>query len=242
MSFCIVVPCYNEANRFPTEQFRHFLKKNLLVKIVFVDDGSTDNTLDVLSDIEASFSSQVEVLTLEKNQGKASAVQQGLLAAFTSYPSKKYAYLDADLSTSLEECTSLSHHINDTIKFVFGSRIMKTDNQIERKWYRFIIGRFIASIISKMLGIPVYDTQCGCKIIDSSLVKSTFTAHFTSRWLFDVEIFFRLINVMGKEQMLASIKEVPLEKWIDTDDSRVEFSYMFNLWLDLTAIYKRYKQ
>ena len=42
--------------------------------------------------------------------------------------------------------------------------------------------------------------------------------------------------------MVAQAKEVPLEQWIDTEDSRVKISYMFQLWLDLAIIYRRYKQ
>ena len=41
---------------------------------------------------------------------------------------------------------------------------------------------------------------------------------------------------------VAQAKEVPLDQWIDTEDSRVKFSYMFQLWLDLAIIYRRYKQ
>ena len=154
----------------------------------------------------------------------------------------RFAYLDADLSTSLEECTLLAEKINTATGFVFGSRILKTDNRIERKWYRFIIGRVVATVISKMLGISVYDTQCGCKVFDRELVPIAFEDTFSSRWLFDVEIFFRLINAHGKKEMVAQAKEVPLDQWIDTEDSRVKFSYIFQLWLDLAIIYRRYKQ
>jgi len=207
-----------------------------------VDDGSSDNTLALLTKLSADFPNQVETLTLLKNKGKAGAVQEGMQLALQKASCDRFAYLDADLSTSLEECTLLGEKINAETRFVFGSRILKTDNRIERKWYRFLIGRVIATVISKMLGISVYDTQCGCKILDRKLVSIAFDAPFSSRWLFDVEIFFRLINSLGKKEMVTQAQEVPLEQWIDTEDSRVKFSYMFQLWLDLAIIYRRYKQ
>jgi glycosyltransferase involved in cell wall biosynthesis len=242
MPLCVIVPCYNEANRFPEEQFKQFLSSHPTVQLILVNDGSSDNTLSFLTALAAAFPQQVETLSLLKNQGKADAVQEGMLLALKQSSSDRFAYLDADLSTSLEECTLLAEKINTETGFVFGSRILKTDNRIERKWHRFFIGRVIATVISKMLGISVYDTQCGCKVFDRKLVPIAFEAPFSSRWLFDVEIFFRLINALGGKKMVAQAKEVPLEQWIDKEDSRVKISYMFQLWLDLAIIYRRYKQ
>ena len=241
MPLSIIIPCYNEANRFPTERYLQFLKKQPEVRLVFVDDGSSDTTEQVLSAIVAAFPKQTNLIVLEKNQGKAGAVQKGMLWAVTKTTSDRFAYLDADLSTSLEECLRLSEGIDENCRFIFGSRILKTDNQIERKWYRFLIGRVVATAISTLLGISVYDTQCGCKILHRDLVELAFKDAFSSRWLFDVEIFFRLIRAFGKEEMVAFSKEVPLDQWIDTEDSRVKFSYMFRLWVDLATIYFRYR-
>lgn len=241
MPLSIIIPCYNEANRFPTERYLQFLKQQPEVRLVFVDDGSSDTTEQVLSAIVAAFPKQTNLIVLEKNQGKAGAVQKGILWAVTKTTSDRFAYLDADLSTSLEECLQLSEVIDEDYRFIFGSRILKTDNQIERKWYRFLIGRVVATAISTLLGISVYDTQCGCKILHRDLVELAFKDSFSSRWLFDVEIFFRLIRAFGKEKMIAFSKEVPLNQWIDTEDSRVKFTYMFRLWVDLATIYFRYR-
>lgn len=241
MPLSIIIPCYNEANRFPTERYLQFLKQQPEVRLVFVDDGSSDTTEQVLSAIVAAFPKQTNLIVLEKNQGKAGAVQKGILWAVTKTTSDRFAYLDADLSTSLEECLQLSEGIDEDYRFIFGSRILKTDNQIERKWYRFLIGRVVATAISTLLGISVYDTQCGCKILHRDLVELAFKDSFSSRWLFDVEIFFRLIRAFGKEKMIAFSKEVPLNQWIDTEDSRVKFTYMFRLWVDLATIYFRYR-
>ena len=241
MPLSIIVPCYNEANRFPSARYLSYLNTATEVNLVFVDDGSADTTTDVLNNIATAFPQQVTVLVLKENQGKAGAVRHGMLWALKETSSDRLAYLDADLSTSLEECERLAKGINNHFRFVFGSRILKTDNQIERKWYRFLIGRVVATAISTLLGISVYDTQCGCKILQRELVELAFKDTFSSRWLFDVEIFFRLIRAFGKEEMIAFSKEVPLDQWIDTEDSRVKFTYMFRLWVDLATIYFRYR-
>tara|TARA_Y100000589_G_scaffold5418_1_gene4724 strand:- start:338 stop:1063 length:726 start_codon:yes stop_codon:yes gene_type:complete len=241
MSLNIVIPCYNESKRLPFNKYLDFLKLNKQVKIIFVDDGSTDNTKNLVNKLSNKFPKQIKVLSYKKNKGKGNAVRDGFLYAVRQKMSGNLAYLDADLSTSLEECKLLSKKINDKIKFVFGSRISKSNNIIKRKFHRFIIGRSIATIISSIIGVSIYDTQCGCKIMDQKLVKMSFEKAFLSRWLFDVEIFLRLINFYGKDKFLEISREVPLKSWIDTEDSRVKFVHAPRIILDLLIIKKSYK-
>ena len=150
--------------------------------------------------------------------------------------------MDADLSTDINECISLSKRVKEKITFVFGSRILKIDNNIKRKWHRFFFGRVIATFISKILGVAVYDTQCGCKIFSSELSKKIFNSPFISKWLFDVELFFRVISIYGRENLKNHVREIPLSSWIDTSDSRVKMTYFFKLWIDLYKISKKYNR
>ena len=241
MSLNIIIPCYNESMRLPVNKYLDFLKLNKKVKIIFVNDGSTDKTKNLVNKLANKFPEQIKILSYEKNKGKGNAVRYGFLYAVRQNMNGNLAYLDADLSTSLEECKLLSKKINDKIKFVFGSRIRKSNNIIKRKFHRFVIGRGIATIISSIIGVSVYDTQCGCKIIDQKLVNQSFSEVFSSRWLFDVEIFLRLINFYGKDKFIEISKEVPLKSWVDTEDSRVKFIDAPRIILDLFIIKKRYK-
>ena len=236
----LVVPCYNEAHRLDKKRFKQFLNSNPNCALIFVDDGSTDRTGVMLKKWVTQNKLSIKVLVQNQNEGKAEAVRVGMLEALKLNP-KKIGFLDADLSISSEECFRLSKYINASILFVFGSRIKKIDNTIERKWYRFFIGRVIATIISKMLSLPVYDTQCGGKVFDASIVCMLFERCFISRWLFDVELFFRAMNGLGKEEFRQKSMEIPVEQWIDTPDSKVPFSYAFSLWFDLIKIYKEYR-
>lgn len=236
----IVIPCYNEANRLPVTKFERFLPLNPKVAVFFVNDGSKDNTIEVLNALKNQFPSQIEILNLPKNQGKANAVLQGITKVLKASRFQKVAYLDADLATSLEECLRLSLCVEEKIVMAFGSRILKLDNQIERKWYRFILGRLVASAISKTLKLSIYDSQCGCKIFEIHTAQKVFDQPFLSKWLFDVEIFHRMIRVFGRDQIQDHLLEVPLNVWIDTSDSRVSPLYFFKLWWDLFKISKKY--
>ncbi|OSY87733.1 hypothetical protein WH52_09910 [Tenacibaculum holothuriorum] len=240
----IVVPCYNEETRLPIQQFKSFVeqKENNNILICFVNDGSQDNTNEVLQRLSEEHPASITFLSLKENVGKAEAVRKGFLHCNEHFCYDKIAYLDADLATSLEECIRVSNFVNDEVIFAFGSRISKLDNNIKRKFYRFFIGRIIATLISLQLRLKVYDTQCGCKVFKTDLVPSVFKNSFISKWLFDVEIFHRLIKMYGRKQLHTLTKEVPLKAWLDTDDSRVEFTYMFKLWFDLLAIGRQYKK
>ena len=237
----IVIPCYNEADRLQASQFENFLSLQPKVSVFFVNDGSKDKTDEVLSALKNQFPGQIEVHTMERNGGKANAVFTGFHQLLKHKNFKKVAYLDADLATSLEECLRLSEQVKEMVVLAFGSRILKLDNQIKRKWYRFILGRVVATAISNALNLSIYDSQCGCKIFEAQTAEKIFDQPFISKWLFDVEIFFRMIRLFGRSEIQNHLREIPLRAWVDTPDSRVSPLYFFTLWWDLFKISKKYK-
>ena len=238
----IVIPCYNEYNRINVNNYKAFLEQNSEAKIVFSNDGSRDNTAEKLEEIQSIAPEKVYIHTLDKNKGKAEAVREGILYCFENQLEfDRIAYLDADGSTTFEDCFSISRQINDKVKFAFGSRIMKIDTFVKRKFYRHLIGRIVASIISGQLQLGVYDSQCGCKVFSAELAKEIFKDGFISKWLFDVEIFHRMIKLYGRENMPLICREIPLNSWIDTADSRVSFTYFFKMWFDILRIRRKYK-
>jgi glycosyltransferase involved in cell wall biosynthesis len=240
-----VIPCYNEADRINIEQYSRSLKNNPQINILFVNDGSSDNTIATLNALKKNAESQVDILDLKNNVGKAEAVRAGMQYAFKKEDKniKYIGYLDADLATSLEEGINLSKSLsnNNKIEFAFGSRISKVGSKISRKSHRHFIGRFIASLISNVLNLRVYDTQCGAKVFSMELAEYVFEQPFISKWLFDVEIFARILtdgNKYSKDSML----EIPLNEWIDQDGSKVQMTYVFKMFFDLNNIKKSYPE
>lgn len=237
----IVIPCYNEKSKLKVDNYLLFLSKHDDVLIHFVNDGSNDGTLEVLSDIKNQYPLKVEVFSYEKNAGKAEAVRRGMQNCNQKYNADFTAYLDADLAVSLDECNDMTKYCTKEIIYVFGSRIAKIGSIIQRKRSRFLIGRFIATLISMILSLKVYDTQCGCKVFTQELSKKIFKEEFISKWLFDVEIFFRIIDRVGRDKCLNVMLEVPLVRWVDEGESKVKYSYMFKMFVDLYRIKKAYK-
>jgi len=241
MNLCIIVPCFNEAKRIPLNDFGIFLSNFSKVSLHFVDDGSTDDTGEVLNSFQKKHPQQVKIIKTNHNLGKGNAVFWGISVALENKDFDIFAFLDADLSTSPEECTYLAQKINPSIQYIFGSRIKKIDNSIERKFFRFFVGRILATVISKVLNIAVYDTQCGCKIFNRTTAKVAFDKPFISDWLFDVEIFFRLKNYFGISNFIAMSSEIPLKKWKDRGNSKITWTYGFKMWIDLIKIRFTYK-
>lgn len=239
---CVVVPCYNEENRLPVSEYLSFMKHFPDTLICFVNDGSTDNTHRLLLDIKSHNEDNVHVISYTNNIGKAEAVRRGVLYCNSKLNHSHIAYIDADLSTPLQELIRLSGYINEEIEFIFGSRIMIIGTRIERKFSRHFAGRIIATFISTVLGIAVYDTQCGCKIFSKELSIQLFQEPFTSKWLFDVELFARKINLYGKDHALKKMLEIPLLEWFNKEDSKVGITYFFRLWVDLFLIHYRFKK
>ncbi|QLG45602.1 glycosyltransferase [Costertonia aggregata] len=237
----IVVPCYNEFTRLPKTEFKKFLGNFPNAHICFVNDASDDDTLNLLNGFSIDFPNQVSVLSNTGNLGKAASVQKGVLYCSKNQIAPVLGYLDADLATSLEECYSYLDFLTAKKHFVFASRILKIGSVVERKFSRFLFGRIIATFISNILEIKVYDTQCGCKVFKTELTQIMFEKPFISKWLFDVELFSRMLGHFGKEAALEKMEEIPVKRWINRGESKVRLSYFFRLWYDLYLIRKAHR-
>ncbi|MDR2121625.1 MAG: glycosyltransferase [Flavobacteriaceae bacterium] len=239
---CVIVPCYNEESRLFTADFETSLSVDENLYFCFVNDGSSDNTLRILNDLYQKFPDNILVVDKKQNEGKAAAVFTGVNESFKWKTFDVIGYLDADLATSIDEYKRICSYMDDTIIFAFGSRIKRIGAHVNRKLYRHLIGRIFATLSSTMLDLPVYDTQCGAKAFSGSLAQQIFKDPFISNWSFDVEIFFKFINIVGKENVEKRAKEIPLEAWKDVGDSKVKFSYSLKLPFELLRIKRHYTE
>jgi len=218
----IVIPCYNEEERLSSAVFQKFATENLGYHLCFVNDGSTDNTLEVLNELRKGNEDTISVYNCEKNGGKAEAVRQGILHLSKDPQYDYLGYLDADLSTDFRDFDELVKTLeNSEFKIVSGSRISRMGADITKESARKIISKTINMIIQTILGMPFKDTQCGAKIMKSDMVAPIFEKKFITRWLFDVEIFMRMKKFYGKDQAKKLICEQPLKRWIHADGSKL---------------------
>jgi len=226
----VVIPCYNEAERLLSDDFKKFVHKNLGYHLCFVNDGSKDNTLEVLQELRKGNEDYISIYDCEKNGGKAEAVRLGMLHLAKQSQFDYIGFLDADLSTNFNDFQDLVATISTSkFKIVSGSRMTRMGADIAKESARAIISKTINLIIRKTLGMEINDTQCGAKIMTKEIVEKTFQKKFLTRWLFDVEIFMRMKKVYGSDEAKKLICEKPLNRWVHVDGSKLSFKDSFKI-------------
>ena len=241
----VVVPCFNEAARLVASAFVDFVDTNPFAAVLFVDDGSTDATLHVLSTLAAERPDALRLHALERNCGKAEAVRIGVNEALAT-AARYVAYWDADLSTPLSEVAAFRElmETDPALLLVGGSRIRRLGANVRRDATRHYLGRVFGTLASLVLGIAVYDTQCGAKLLRAGPAATRiFDRPFLSRWVFDVEVFARLIHGLGGDRRAAeaALYEYPLAAWQDVGGSKLRPAHMVTAFFDLLRIRRAYR-
>lgn len=241
----LVIPCYNEATRLDVQRFREYLAGNRQSRILFVDDGSTDQTGRVLEQVRSGHEHCAEILRCGKNKGKAEAVRRGLTYALENFHQEIVGYWDADLATPLDSVGRFLTVLDNRpeIEMVFGSRVKLLGRYVERRPVRHYLGRVFATFVSQMLRLPIYDTQCGAKLFRvTPAIRQIFVEPFLSKWVFDVEIIARYLKLYGNDpkRLEQIIYEYPLETWIDIPGSKVHPTDFLIALQDLFRIKRKY--
>jgi len=237
----VVVPCFNEANRLDVDAYCRWLTAHPNVSMLFVNDGSSDRTRDVLNELAGLARGRASLLDMDRNRGKAEVVRLGLLHAMKSNPDI-LGFIDADLATPLSELARLIALMEQSnIQLMMGARVSLLGRHIERSGVRHYLGRVFASAASLTLRLRIYDTQCGVKLFrPSAALETALNTPFYSRWVFDVELLGRMMHPdHGVERLLPSqIMEEPLLAWSDVPGSKLTPVHMLRSAIDLAKIAK----
>ncbi len=156
----VVVPVYNEAEN--VAQLVEEIAKALFAtsyEMIFVNDASTDGTLQVLTDLKAKYA-DLRVLNHRSNAGQSRAVRTGVLAA----KSNVIATLDGDGQNNPADIPKLYNQIlrknaPDNLALVGGRRMKRQDSQA-KLW----ASKFGNGIRKKLLKDQADDTGCGIKV------------------------------------------------------------------------------
>ncbi len=162
MKISFVIPVYNEADSLQ-KLYSEIVNEinDYDYEIIFVDDGSSDSSFQVLSAISAE-DEKVRVIRFRRNFGKSAALQNGFEAAqgdlvFT---------IDSDLQDNPAEIPNFVSKINEGYDLVSGWKNKRKDN-IFRKLASYIYN-FVTSIL---FGFRLHDFNCGFKLYRRELVK-----------------------------------------------------------------------
>lgn len=243
MTLAVVVPCFDEAERFDPAGFAELVASVDLT--VFVDDGSTDATAALLDDFAADHAGRVEVVRLGTNVGKAEAVRAGLLRAIDR--AEVVGYFDADLATPVGELGRLAAVLAEQpgCQAVLASRVALLGHSVSRHPARHYLGRLYATGASLVLGVAVYDTQCGAKLFRSgATLRAALAEPFPDAWSFDVELLARLMHPRpGCAPVTADqLVEVPLREWRDVGGSKLRPRAAARAMFALAGVRRRIRQ
>lgn len=210
----ILIPVYNEEKRISLtfSQLNVFFKEYKLfnAEIIFVDDGSSDNTLDMINKYKTACKKRV--VSYPKNMGKGHAIKQGMLRATGDY----CLMTDADMSTPFSELKKMAKYINANYPVIIGTRKANGSNITKpQPWYRENLGKGYTILANLITGVNVSDFTCGFKLFSKEARDNIFSKAVINRWSYDAEIL-----LLARESNL-SIKEVPVI-WRNNESSRVK--------------------
>jgi dolichyl-phosphate beta-glucosyltransferase len=210
----LIIPAYNERWRLPPtliDIIDYVEHRKLHYEIIVVDDGSTDETSDIVRKFERVRPNDLRCIRLPKNRGKGHAVRTGAVNA----TGKRIIFLDADGATPIAEIERLEAALDGGADIAIGSRAMKsTETQIKTVWYRKLLGRIFNSCVNLILLPEINDTQCGFKMFTAEAAAKLFPLQTAERFSFDVELLY----LARKFQM--TIAEVPIN-WENVPGSKV---------------------
>lgn len=161
----IVVPVFNEEESlelFYKELYSVISRKNNTHEIIFLDDGSTDNSLETLKKI-ASKDKNVRIYSFRKNSGKAEALTFG----FQKAKGETIVTLDADLQDKPSEIIKLTKKLDEGYDLVCGWRNNRKD-----PFKKVISSKFFNAIARTFWGLSLHDYNCGLKAYTKSAAQS----------------------------------------------------------------------
>jgi glycosyltransferase involved in cell wall biosynthesis len=242
----LVIPCFNESKRLDLPAYSDFITNHPSITFCFVNDGSSDDTLRMVTDFAAHRTADaIRIVSLGMNQGKAEAVRQGVLAMLSdsSLRIDTIGFWDSDLATPLSELDRFMQAFikNKSVQAVVGFRKKEADAKIKRSFSRKIISIIMHAIISKYIGLPIHDTQCGAKLFTAALASNIFATPFVARWIFDIELFLRIKHFLGPNALSQNVEQLHLKAWHDVPGTKLQLRDAPKIFLELIKIKSKYR-
>ncbi len=223
MDISVVIPLYNEEESLKElhDRIRNVMQENgYSYEIIFVDDGSTDKSWQVISNLsdESEF---VKAIKFRRNYGKSPALH----CAFEKAKGDVIITMDADLQDSPEEIPELySMIVKDGYDLVSGWKKKRYDN----KFTKNIPSKLFNATARKVSGIKLHDFNCGLKSYSNALAKS-------------IEVYndmHRYIPVLAKYAGFNKIGEKVVQHQARKHGkSKFGSSRFFNGYLDLITLW-----
>jgi len=164
-SLSIVIPLYNEEESLSllASEIKKYVKPlGMSFEIIFVDDGSTDNSLKIIKEL-ARTDTRIKYLSFNNNYGKSAALQLG----FKQATGDVVITMDADLQDDPSEIPNLINKLDEGYDLISGWKKQRHDPFIKKHSSKFF--NYTTKVMS---GIKIHDFNCGLKAYRNSVVKN----------------------------------------------------------------------
>ena len=167
MDISVLVPLYNEAESLPSLHewiVRVMTEHDLSYEVVFVNDGSSDDSWDVIRTLSAK-DEHVRGICFRRNYGKSAALHCG----FQTVKGDVVITMDADLQDSPDEIPELYRMIKeDGYDLVSGWKQKRYDNKLTKN----LPSKLFNATARRVTGIQLHDMNCGLKAYRQEVVKN----------------------------------------------------------------------
>jgi glycosyltransferase involved in cell wall biosynthesis len=202
----VVVPAYNEGQRIGRSLSAihwYLASKGFTAEVIVVDDGSSDDTSNVVAGIIGPWSS-FRLIRNDSNRGKGYSVRRGVLAARGDY----VLFTDADLSAPIDQADVLIAALESTgADAAIGSRALQRELiGVHQPLFREWGGICFNLAVRLFTGLKLRDTQCGLKLFRREATRRAFEHMKAERFGFDPELLFLVERWGGR------IMEIPV-RW-----------------------------
>ncbi len=177
MNLSLVIPLKNEAESLPELEawIRRVVEaQGLRYEIIFVDDGSTDDSWIVIESLRAA-NPNIRAIKFRRNYGKSAALHVGFQAA----QGQVVITLDADLQDSPDEIPELYRMITEEGYDLVSGWKKKRHDPLEKR----LPSKLFNAVARWMSGIPLHDFNCGLKAYRQSVVKAIEVYGEMHRWI-----------------------------------------------------------
>lgn len=165
----VIIPTYNEERNIKStleETLRSLDKLLFEYEIIVSDDGSTDNTVSIVT--HTKMENEKIKLLINKHYGKAATINSALKQVNSEY----CLFMDADNATTVNQVQKLILVMeNNNADIVIGSREGVGSERINEPFYRHFLGRVFNFLVRSALSLDFQDTQCGFKLFKTSVLR-----------------------------------------------------------------------
>ncbi len=163
-SISVIIPTYNEKDSLVhlIKSLKRVLQDYQNWEVLFIDDGSTDDSIELLTEI-VNNESGFKLVQLHRNYGKSAALAEGFKVATGDY----IITMDADLQDDPQEIPNLISKLEEGYDLVTGWKKNRKD-----PWTKRIPSKIANFVTGLITGVKVHDMNCGLKIYRRVVVKS----------------------------------------------------------------------